>query len=807
MYNYSTDFLKQLDKEHNRTTHVRITSLSLNDIPMERIEGRITGGSINIDGKSAIRRSCSLSLLAQEDDTIVTDIYWAYNTKFKLEIGLTNNIDLNYPDIIWFNMGIYVITSFSKSQSTTGLNISLSGKDKMCRLNGEVSGSLPMSTDFGTEEIKYSEDYIEVKKIPIRKIILNAIQEYGQEPLHNIIINDLPDYGYEIWDYRGDNPIYFVLQNNTVVNSTFYFDYLVPDKDKQKDFQFYLLNTLDSSINNSATKINYINPTATEGPNTVAKIEYGETAGYHQTPLVYNSDLILNAGDAVTALLDKLVQMLGDFEYFYDLDGHFVFQKQKTYIQELFSPIDGNLATPIMMASEYSYKFEDKELFTSISDSPDLKTIKNEYSIWGSRKGASGTDIPIHARYAVQKKPTSYISPYPDEIYNDEPYKYYKIPDLHYIKVSAAIEIKNKDEFATQYSSNNGKLYYKEKDKYIFTLTHTFIDNVTSYYTIQEAEENYDPLIDKGTKYHLYQLITNGKYSAYPIGENTKIYNKEYESVTPVRKEGDSSYYIPSALPYYFKEKAIYTTEEYDWREIIYQMAEDFYDHHTENDYYIKLQQSNPWCINGKTGYEQYYSDMQGFWRQLYNPHPTAYDKDVFGEYYKSSDNNYKYWNKNIHIDPAKLNFWFDFLDTGGEIAKYGVDAIGSRPKTINDTKVSSIYYKETPEVLFILPDDDVEQLEPNSYTKIQIQKSTEELFYRSTQGISAIDKVNELINQHLAIAEGVALTSIPIFYLQPNTRIYVDGVGDCTLEKISYNLSYNGTMNLTCNKILQGLN
>ena len=62
MYNYSTDFLKQLDKEHNRTTHVRITSLSLDDIPVERIEGRVTGGSINIDGKSAIRRSCSLSL-------------------------------------------------------------------------------------------------------------------------------------------------------------------------------------------------------------------------------------------------------------------------------------------------------------------------------------------------------------------------------------------------------------------------------------------------------------------------------------------------------------------------------------------------------------------------------------------------------------------------------------------------------------------------------------------------------------------------------------------------------------------------
>jgi hypothetical protein len=41
-------------------------------------------------------------------------------------------------------MGVYIITSFSQSQHTTGLSISISGKDKMCRLNGEISGALPM---------------------------------------------------------------------------------------------------------------------------------------------------------------------------------------------------------------------------------------------------------------------------------------------------------------------------------------------------------------------------------------------------------------------------------------------------------------------------------------------------------------------------------------------------------------------------------------------------------------------------------------------------------------------------------------
>ena len=77
--------------------------------------------------------------------------------------------------------------------------------------------------------------------------------------------------------------------------------------------------------------------------------------------------------------------MLGDFEYFYDLQGRFVFQKKNTYIQELFSPIDGELVTPIMYASQYSYKFEDEELFTAISNSPNINNLKNDFAIWGSR--------------------------------------------------------------------------------------------------------------------------------------------------------------------------------------------------------------------------------------------------------------------------------------------------------------------------------------------------------------------------------------------------------------------------------------
>ena len=57
-------------------------------------------------------------------------------------------------------------------------------------------------------------------------------------------------------------------------------------------------------------------------------------------------------------------------------------------------------------------------------------------------------------------------------------------------------------------------------------------------------------------------------------------------------------------------------------------MAKDYRKHNHDDDFLINVRENN--TINGKylyptgyTGYEQYYIDLTGFWRELYNPNPT----------------------------------------------------------------------------------------------------------------------------------------------------------------------------------------
>jgi hypothetical protein len=63
-----------------------------------------------------------------------------------------------------------------------------------------------------------------------------------------------------------------------------------------------------------------------------------------------------------------------------------------------------------------------------------------------------------------------------------------------------------------------------------------------------------------------------------------------------------------------------------------------------------------------------------------------------------------KYWCKDVFEAPDMLNFWFDFLDKDGELDQFNVKLVGVRTKTINDSLIKSIYFKETPEILFIFP-------------------------------------------------------------------------------------------------------
>jgi hypothetical protein len=62
------------------------------------------------------------------------------------------------------------------------------------------------------------------------------------------------------------------------------------------------------------------------------------------------------------------------------------------------------------------------------------------------------------------------------------------------------------------------------------------------------------------------------------------------------------------------------------------------------------------------------------------------------------------------------------------------------------------------------------------------------------------------LLYAHAYCSESATVTAIPIYYLQPNTRVHISDPetkleGDYIVSKITIPLTYNGTMSLTTTK------
>jgi hypothetical protein len=72
----------------------------------------------------------------------------------------------------------------------------------------------------------------------------------------------------------------------------------------------------------------------------------------------------------------------------------------------------------------YAYEFYGGTLITAFNNNPNLLNLRNDYSIWGERESVSGAKVPIHLRYAIDKKPLRYTSIEVSEdevkIYNDK---------------------------------------------------------------------------------------------------------------------------------------------------------------------------------------------------------------------------------------------------------------------------------------------------------------------------------------------------------------------------------------------------
>ena len=376
MREYLTDskFLSMLDEMRIKKHYAKITVLSfVDEKPLREIQGIATAGSVTVNGQAALRRTISLTVSGIENENDINNIenIISINKKVKIEVGLENPFEdyKNYGDIIWFPLGTYVINQATTSTTASSANISISGKDKMCMLDGTCGGTLPSAVTF--HETQYEDDNgdIFIEQVPIFTIIKECVTHFGKEPEQNVIINDVDMTAKLSTKYVGQNPIWF-----------------------SKDYKSFVISE------NAPEDENFLQH----------KFIYGQDVGYQETDFTYPGELVFSAGDTVTSVLDKIIESLGNYEYFYDLDGHFIFQQKKNYLNYYYTPItqiNDNYYIKAFSDSKYYYTFIDAKDALSYYNSPKYENIKNDFIVWGDKTNANGVTKTIQYHLAIDEKP------------------------------------------------------------------------------------------------------------------------------------------------------------------------------------------------------------------------------------------------------------------------------------------------------------------------------------------------------------------------------------------------------------------
>lgn len=664
-------FLKKFDELKLKEQYVKLIVLTFDEMPIQEIQGKVTGGNLTLDGSSGMRRTGSLSMVADgyENDLTDTKHLLSINKKVEVLIGFINTTDeYTEYDMLWFPQGTYVIISPNISHNSDGINISLTLHDKMALLNGECGGTLPASVTFNEIEDIDEDGNIQVTEPTIYQIIQELVNHFGGEQLGKIIISDIDSKIKKVMKWTGSTPLYLYQEPAT-----------------------------DGTIYNSfSTNYNELVARQAQGHGTIKEFSYGQDIGYILTDFVYPGELVGNAGDTVVTILDQIKNTLGNYEYFYDIDGNFRFQEIKNYLNTSYSTFLINEMNADNYLVDYTsgksvYTFEDANIIQSYSNSPQYQQIKNDFLVWGKRTSIDGKDVPIRYHLAIDSKPT---------VGNSYKVFFFIDPDDGITKAKKPVEFASKSDFPDK---GEVGIYYYAADTGI-----------------------------------IYKWATD---------------EKAYEQT----------------------QYTIETIKAADYR----------------TELYMAGVASEPFGLDSN----YYYTELKNEWPKLYDMRNQKFFEGVIDQ-------------------PSDVDFFLDFIDTPTAISEFSVQNIGRRTATLVDDSINCIFEPDNPDIVIIEAgsenaDSIQRECEARKQEYTQVRSEIYAMLLNGGALKSAYDEIKKELYQYTNYNEQISLTTLPIYYLEPNVRITVrdnqSGIyGDYMIKSISLPLDINGTMSLSCTRALE---
>jgi hypothetical protein len=157
----------------------------------------------------------------------------------------------------------------------------------------------------------------------------------------------------------------------------------------------------------------------------------------------------------------------------------------------------------------------------------------------------------------------------------------------------------------------------------------------------------------------------------------------------------------------------------------------------------------------------------------------------------------------------SAYEYWLDIL----EGSQFSVENIGRRQKVVTEKDVNCLFPVNVPNFILIEADGSTYEEQALAEAKQQeVVQVSSKVFNNLALGggyFSAFDRIKDLLYTHTSYNESISLSVMPIYHLEPNTRITVydpDTLinGDYMIKSITLPLVYNGTGTISATRITE---
>jgi len=166
--------------------------------------------------------------------------------------------------------------------------------------------------------------------------------------------------------------------------------------------------------------------------------------------------------------------------------------------------------------------------------------------------------------------------------------------------------------------------------------------------------------------------------------------------------------------------------------------------------------------------------------------------------------------------NPNALKYYIDYLDPVNELFDCSINTIGQKIYSYQKDNIKKLYNMDIPDVIMVdLSSPVSEQIKiiDRCIKEGQSYSNVDGKIYANitigTMGYTAQEILRDLLYQYTNYAESITIQSIPIYYLEPNTRISVydkkSGIsGDYIIKTISLPLDAGGNMSISATRAFE---